>query len=178
MALEYGGCNTDWDGKYAHRHPAHGADEEARRRELLGATVVGRHAALSAALIVTFGLTAGLTYGLSTGDVGRELPRVLAASLAYLQAVWLQAGITVALFGLLPRVVTIVSWIALTVCVLIDLGGELHQVSQLVLNMSPYTHVPKVLISEGSAVPLIWLLCVVALFTAIGLVGFRLRDTD
>src|SRR4030095_4676991 len=46
--------------------------EESGRRELLGATVVGRHAALAAALAVTFGanlvLAALLTLGMPTQD--------------------------------------------------------------------------------------------------------------
>jgi ABC-2 type transport system permease protein len=49
-------------------------DEEAGRRELLGATVVGRHAPLTAALLVTF--TADLLLGavLAAGMVGVGLP--------------------------------------------------------------------------------------------------------
>ena len=47
----------------------------------------------SVVVLVAFGLPAGLTYGLSTGNVGYELSRVLVATLAYLPAVWVVAGI-------------------------------------------------------------------------------------
>lgn len=35
------------------------------------------------------GLTAGLVHGANTGDIGRELPRVLAGALVQLPAIWL-----------------------------------------------------------------------------------------
>jgi ABC-2 type transport system permease protein len=165
------------------------SEEMGMRAEPLLATSVSRvqwasshlvFAALgSAVVLAAFGLTAGLTYGVSTGDVGGELPRVLAASLAYLPAVWVLAGITMALFGLLPRFATFVSWAALAACILLDLGGELHQVSQPVLDISPFTHVPKVLlVSEVSVMPLVWLVAAAAMFAIAGLAGFRRRDLD
>ena len=66
----------------------------------------------SAVLLAAFGLPAGLAYGLSTGNVGYELPRVLVATLTYLPAVWVVAGIAMALYGLVPRL-SFVSWGAL-----------------------------------------------------------------
>ena len=80
--------------------------------------------ALGPAIVLTvFGLTAGLTYGISQGTIADTLPRVLAATLAYLPAAWVLAGITVLLFGLLPRVATFLSWTVLGICLLLDLGG-------------------------------------------------------
>jgi ABC-2 type transport system permease protein len=62
-----------------------------------------------AAALAAAGLAAGLAYGSSTGDVGRQLPRVLGGALVQLPAVWVLAGIAVALFGLLPRLVVAMS---------------------------------------------------------------------
>lgn len=129
----------------------------------------------TAAVLMVFGATAGLTYGVSSGDVGRQLPRVLLAALAYLPALWVLGGITVALWGWRPRL-ALLSWVVLAGCLLIELLGELQQVSQAVLNISPFTHVPKLLVSQASALPLVWLLVVSALFTAVGLVRFQQRD--
>ena len=58
---------------------------------------------------------------------------------------------------------------------LLDLGGELQQVSQAVLNLSPFPHVPKLLVSQASALPLVALAVIAVAFTLVGLVGFRQR---
>ncbi|MEV4754860.1 ABC transporter permease [Micromonospora sp. NPDC049559] len=49
-------------------------DEEAGRRELLGATVVGRHAGLAAALLTTFAANALLGALLALGMTSQDLP--------------------------------------------------------------------------------------------------------
>ena len=132
--------------------------------------VVGPAIALAAA-----GLATGLVHGANTGDVGSEMPRVLAAAMVQLPAVWVLAGIAVALFGLLPRL-TSLSWAALGAFVLLGLFGELLQLDQWLLDISPFTHIPKLPGGEVSAEPLIWLLGVAAVLTIAGMVGFRRRD--
>ena len=67
----------------------------------------GRHIVVLAA----FSVPAGLTYGLSVGNVGYELPRVLAAAMVYLPAIIVMAGIAMALYGL--HRLTFLSWGAL-----------------------------------------------------------------
>jgi ABC-2 type transport system permease protein len=137
----------------------------------------------SAVVLATLGLTAGLTYGLSSSGsaassgagAGYELPQVLAAAMVYLPALWVLIGLTAALFGLLPRLVS-VSWMVLAGCLLLELGRELQLVSQAVLDLSPFTHVPRLLVGQGSATPLIGLAAAALVLTAAGLVGFRRRD--
>ncbi len=126
--------------------------------------------------MMVFGLVAGITYGVSMGNVGNELPRVLLASLAYLPAVWIIAGIAVALFGLLPRL-TIVSWGALVVCLLIEVAGDVKIAGGSLLDISPFTHVPKILAGDGSVLPLAGTGHIVAaVLIAAGLIGFQRRD--
>ena len=129
----------------------------------------------TAALLMTFGLVAGITYGVSMGNVGNELPRIFLASLAYLPAIWIIAGIAVALFGLLPRL-TIVSWGALVVCLLIELSGDIKLAGGSILDISPFTHVPKILAGDGSVLPLAGLIILAAVLIIVGLIGFRRRD--
>jgi len=129
----------------------------------------------TAIVLAAFSLPAGLIYGLSIGNVGYELPRVLAAAMAYLPAIWVMAGIAVALYGLMPRF-TFVSWGALLGIILIELLGKILQVNQSILNISPFTHVPKVLVGEVSVMPLIWLAVVAFALTVIGLIGLRRRS--
>lgn len=122
------------------------------------------------------GLAAGLAYGQSTGDVGRELPRVLVAALAQLPAVWVLTGIVVAFFGLLPRFVGFVSWAILAACVLLEEFGRPLQLSERVLDLSPFAHVPNLPGSDASATPLVWLTLIAVALAAIGLLGVRRRD--
>jgi ABC-2 type transport system permease protein len=129
----------------------------------------------TALLLVGFGLAAGLTYGLSAGTVSREAPRVLGATLAYLPAVWLLGGVAVALWGIAPRLAP-VSWAVLVACLVLELLGELRAVGQPLRNLSPFTHVPRVLTGDSSLVPLAGLLAMTALLTTTGLLRFRQRD--
>jgi ABC-2 type transport system permease protein len=87
------------------------------------------------AVLAALGLTSGLTYGLSSGDVGRELLHVLAATLAYVPAVWVMGAVAAALFGLLPRL-TVGSWAALVLVAFLELGWELQQISQSIYGMA------------------------------------------
>lgn len=129
----------------------------------------------SALLLVVYGLTTGFTYGLTTGDVSYTMPRVLAASLAYLPAILVMAGIAMLLFGWLPRY-TALAWVALAACILIDLASEFKLADQVVLNISPFVDTPKLMIGDGSIWPLAALLVVAAALMALGLIGFRRRD--
>lgn len=127
------------------------------------------------AILIAFGLAAGLSYGLSSGNLGRAMGRIPLATLAYLPAILVMAAVVVALWGLLPRLAQL-AWVVFVGCLLIDLLGELQQASQTVKNLSPFTHVPRVLVSEVSVAPLIWLTTVAVLLMIAGLLRFRHRD--
>lgn len=161
------------------------AEETELRAEPVLATAVSRlrwasshlfFAAVGPAIVLAAaGLTAGATYGLSIGDVGEQLPRVLASAVVQVPAVWVLAGIAVALFGVLPRL-TPLSWAALGAFALLGLFGQLLQLDEWLLDISPFTHIPKLPGGEVSAEPLVWLVGVAAVLCIVGLVGFRRRD--
>lgn len=133
-------------------------------------------AALGTALVLAaFGLGGGLSYGLAVGEFGSQLPRVLLATLAYWPAVVLLGAIAVALWGALPRL-ALLSWAVLVGIVIIDLLGEFGQIEQTVVDLSPLTHVPDLLLGNGSVAPLFWLSALAAALIAIGLVRFHQRD--
>jgi ABC-2 type transport system permease protein len=133
-------------------------------------------AALGPAVVLgAAGLAAGLAYGLSVDHVGQELPRVLAAALVQLPAVWVLAGIAAALFGVLPRFAASVGWGVLAACVLLGQFGELLQLDQWMLDLSPFAHLPKLPGGEVSAAPLVWLTLIAVTLTATGLLGLRRR---
>ncbi|GAB2609837.1 exporter of polyketide antibiotics [Streptomyces capparidis] len=133
-------------------------------------------AALGTVVMLTVaGLAAGLAHGLNSGDLGGELPRLLGAMLAQVPAVWTLVGLSALLFGLLPRYAA-VSWAVLAVVLVIGQFGELLQLDQAVLNLSPFTHVPDLPAADFDTVPLLWLTLLAAALTAAGLGGFRRRD--
>jgi len=134
----------------------------------------------TAALLAVAGVAAGLGYGLRTGSAGPEVARLLGAAMVQLPASLAVAGAAVVLFGLAPRASVAGAWTVVGVVVLIALFGQVLRLSQWVLDVSPFAHVPKL---PGAAVtlhttgaPLLWLgLAAVALATA-GLAGLRRRD--
>ena len=129
----------------------------------------------SVLVLVAFSIPAGLTYGLSAGNIAYELPRLLVATMVYLPAIWVMVGITMALYGLAPRL-SFVSWGALGAFIGVELIGELLKASQSVLNISPFKHVPAVLVSGLSATPLVSLTFVALALIAMGLIGFQHRS--
>jgi ABC-2 type transport system permease protein len=161
------------------------AEETGGRAEPVLGTAVGRlrwagsHLVFSAlgpaAALVAAGLAVGLTHGLNTGDVGRQLPRVLAGAVVQLPAVWSLAAITVVLFGLLPRLAP-VGWGALAACLLLSLVGTTLQFDQWILDISPFAHLPHLPGGELTATPLVILTLLAAVLAAVGLAGLRRRD--
>ncbi|TDB94732.1 ABC transporter permease [Actinomadura sp. 7K534] len=160
-------------------------EETGRRAEPLLATAATRlrwaagHLVFAllgpAAAMAVAGTAAGLAHGLNVGDVGRELPRVLVAALAQLPAVWLVAALALALFGLAPRFTGAV-WAAVGAFIVITMFGPALDLDQWVLNVSPFTHVPKLPGAAFTAVPFAWLVALTAVLSAAGMLGFRRRD--
>ena len=68
------------------------------------------------------------------------------------------------------------SWGALGAFIGVELIGETLQVSQSILNISPFNHVPKVLASGVSLMPLVSLTLLALVLTIAGLVGFQRRS--
>lgn len=162
------------------------AEERARRVDLVLSAPVGRvrlaagHVAAAAGgavvLLVAAGAGAGLGHGLQTGAVGAELPRLVGAALGQLPAVWVVGGLTVALIGLAPRAAA-AAWPALVAFLLIGELGPLLRLPSWVLDLSPFTHLPRwpgpV---QDPVTPLLWTTVVAAALTAAGLAGWRRRD--
>ncbi|UED87437.1 ABC transporter permease [Streptomyces profundus] len=120
------------------------------------------------------GAAAGLAHGLNSGDLG-EVGSVTGAALAQVPAVWTLIGVCALLFGLLPRY-TAVSWAVLLVALVIGQFGDLLKLDQMVLNLSPFSHVPDLPGGAFDATPLLLLLAVAAALTGAGLAGLRRRD--
>ncbi|MEV0948656.1 ABC transporter permease [Rhodococcus sp. NPDC049939] len=161
------------------------AEENAQRLESVTAGPVGRvrlaasHVVLAllgpAIAVVVAGATAGFAYGVSTDDVGGAVPAIVGAALVQIPAIWMLAGVTVFLFGVMPRF-TPVAWAVLVAFLLIFLVGSIAQFPQAVLNLEPFGHTPKLPGEEFQATPILWLLLITAVLIAVGLTAFRRRD--
>jgi len=160
-------------------------EETTQRLEPVLATAVGRLRWALAQLAVTVlgtavllaltGAAVGLVHGVRSDDLSGQLPRVFGAALAQLPAVWVIAALTLLLFGLLPRA-TQAGWGVLTLCVLLGQVGPVLHLPQTVLDLSPFTHTPKLPGGEFAALPLLSLTVLAVTTTAVGLLGFRRRD--
>jgi ABC-2 type transport system permease protein len=121
------------------------------------------------------GVVVGLVHGSRSHDLGGQLPRIFWSAIVQLPAVWVIAGITVALFGLAPRL-AMAAWGLLGVFLLLGELGPLLKLKQWAMDLSPFTHVPKLPGAPMRMMPVGWLVVVAGLLTAVGLAGFRRRD--
>jgi len=84
-------------------------------------------------------------------------------------------GLAVALFGWLPRL-TSLAWAALLLALLLGQLGQLLQLPQWLMDLSPYTHIPLVPTEDVRWTPLIVLTLIAAALIGAGVAGFRRRD--
>lgn len=128
----------------------------------------------SAVVVAAGGLGVGVAYGATTGDAS-EVPRQLGASLVHVPAVWVLVGLTMALFGLVPRAV-LATWGVLVACLTVGLLADALELPDWVVDLSPFEHTPQLPAVDLDVVPIVVLAAVAAGLTAAGLAGFRHRD--
>jgi ABC-2 type transport system permease protein len=128
----------------------------------------------SALLMAAAGLGMGLTYGIATSDVG-QVGRLMGAAVSFVPPLWVLVGLSFAVFGWAPRAVS-VAWVALVACFVIGVFGQLFELSQWAMDLSPFQHVPQMPAESFALAPLLVLTAVAATLLALGFVGFRHRD--
>jgi len=127
-------------------------------------------------ILAASGLGTGLGYALRSGGDGSDVARLVGAGLAQAPAALVLAGIAAALFGLAPKASVAGSWTALGVVVLMLFLGATLQLSGWVLDISPFTHLPKLPGGAVSASSLAWLSIIAVALAVAGLAGLRRRD--
>ncbi|MFD6059358.1 ABC transporter permease [Rhodococcus wratislaviensis] len=160
-------------------------EETAQRGEPVIAGAVGRvRWALShllfavlgpAVAIVVAGVAVGVTYGASVGGIADKLPATVAGALGQLPAIWISAGVAVALFGLLPRLAP-AAWAVYVAFILIFTVGSLAGLPAWVLDLEPFSHLPKLPGGAFDPTPIVWESVIAAALVTVGLIGFRRRD--
>jgi ABC-2 type transport system permease protein len=162
------------------------AEEADGRSELVLTTPVSRlrwgsthllvTAVATAAVLLAGGLGMGLGYGLAISAPGTQLPRLLGAALVQVPASLAVAGVAAAVVGVLPRWSVPAAWTAVAICGFIGVFGPAINLSQWVLDISPFTHTPKLPGGTLAAAPLVWVCAAALVLCAIGVAGLRRRD--
>ncbi|MEU2623628.1 ABC transporter permease [Streptomyces sp. NPDC007157] len=153
-------------------------EETAGRAEPLLACAVGRLRWAAGHLTIAFGgsalimLLAGL--GFAVG-YGREVGPVLGACLVQLPAVWVIGGLALLLYGVAPRL-TPAAWGVAVAVLLIGWVGPALNAPQLVLDLSPFGHLPKLPGGGMAWGPVTILMGLAVLLVGSGLAGLRRRD--
>jgi ABC-2 type transport system permease protein len=129
----------------------------------------------TALLLAIVGVTTGLGAGLTTHNLASQLGNDLTAALLQTPAAWTLAGIAIAVIGLLPGYSGL-AWAAIAIVILIGELGPILRLNHWAMDISPFTHLPKLPGGTITATPIIWLVAIAAALTATGLAAFRRRD--
>lgn len=140
---------------------------------------LGSHVAVavvgSAVILGLAGLGIGLT---ASATLDQDVvPDLLGAALAYLPAVWVTAGLAVALYGLVPRA-TLLVWLVIAYAGLIGSFAAILGLPDWTLDLSPFGHVPALPAVEMAWTPVVVLTAIAVGLIALGLYGFRQRDLE
>ncbi|MFK0106262.1 ABC transporter permease [Streptomyces sp. NPDC091217] len=155
----------------------HGEETSGRAEPLL-AGPVGRLRWAAGHLTIAFGGSALIMLLAAAGfavGYGKEAGPILAACLVQLPAVWVIGGSAVVLYGLAPRLAP-AAWGVAVAVLLIGWVGPALNAPQLVLDLSPFGHLPKLPGGKMAWPPVLTLLALAAVLTAAGLTGLRRRD--
>jgi polyether ionophore transport system permease protein len=161
------------------------SEESAGRAEPVLATATSRTAWLrshvavallgSALLVVASGAATALVRAAAIGDAG-SFGRLFAASLAYVPAVWVLAGVAVAAVGALPRAAAALAWGMVGYVVIVTVFGPGLNWPGWVNDLSPFSWTPLVPVESWTAAAAVGLTAAVAALLALGFGAFRRRD--
>jgi ABC-2 type transport system permease protein len=129
------------------------------------------------ALLLLVGAGMGASAGIALGDFGTRLTDLIMASLVQAPATFVLAGLAVLAFSVLPRRAAGLSWAAFALALIAGpTFGEMLELPQAAMNLSPFTHIPGMPVADFDALPLAALLAVAAALVTVGFVVFRHRD--
>ena len=160
-------------------------EESSGRAEPVLATATSRttwlrsHVAVallgSALLVMLSGAATALVRAAATGDAG-SFGRLFTASLAYVPAVWVVAGVAVAAVGALPRAATALAWAVVGYVVVVTVFGPGLNWPGWVSDLSPFSWTPLVPVESWTATAAAGLAAAVVVLLAVGFGAFRRRD--
>lgn len=160
-------------------------EETAERVSPVLATPVGRTRWLAGHLVFALGgavllllvcgLVTGALHGARIGDLTAGLDKGLLAMAIQIPPVLIMGALAMAIYGWWPRL-SAVAWVALGSALAFGLLGRVLQLPQVLLDLSPYTHMPALPAAEMQWFPVGVELAAAAALVLIGIAGFRRRD--
>jgi ABC-2 type transport system permease protein len=132
----------------------------------------------SVLVMAAAGLGVGVGAGFSLGDFWGWIGRMLKAGVITAPALWIIAAVAVALFGLRPKWTSGGAYGVFGVLIFIAYLGPAVDAGQWFLDLTPFTHIPKVPGGAFEWTPLLWMTGISVVLTAAGLIGFQRRDVS
>ena len=129
----------------------------------------------AALLLLVCGVVTGALHGARIDDLTAGLDKGLLAMAIQIPPVLIMGALAMAIYGWWPRL-SAVAWVALGAALVFGLLGRVLQLPQILLDLSPYTHMPALPTGEMQWVPVTIELAVAAALVLIGVGGFRRRD--
>ena len=159
-----------------------GSDEHDGRTEQVLATATSRSRAFLATLVVgVLGVTwlllvAGLAMAVGVGnDTDHSFGRLVGSALAQAPAVWTVASLAVLCFALRSRWAPL-GWGFVVVFATLGQIGELLRLPDWALDLSPYTHAPRMPLEDFALGPAVVLSVIAAVLLAASWLSYRSRD--
>lgn len=130
----------------------------------------------SAVLMLLLGLSTGIAAAIATHSSFASSWPYIWASLVYVPAIGVFAGVAILCFGFIPRAVVALSWLVMTLALLISQMGALLKMPHWLMQLSPFSHVPAVPSRPMNWAPFLILSAMSVGLLLLGAAGFRRRD--
>lgn len=130
----------------------------------------------SGLILLTLGTATGLGWSMAAGDFS-PFPRVLAMALSKVPPVWAIIGTAALLYGWLPRISSLLSWLILGAWIFTEMLWEVGIVGWSAMQWTPFAYAHYIIpIHELPVVPLVLLAVIAAALSGIGLWRFNNRS--
>jgi ABC-2 type transport system permease protein len=110
-------------------------------------------------------------------DGGLEFGAIYKVALVQIPAMAIMLGIGVFFIGVKPNL-TSITWMYLTFSFLILYLGDLLQLPEWIINISPFSHIPQIPMEEMNYFTITILMIISILFIVLGFIGYRKRDIE
>ncbi|QFG20253.1 hypothetical protein [Actinomadura sp. WMMB 499] len=127
-------------------------------------------------LLVVVAVSAAVAYGAASGDATGQWGMILGGALVRVPAEFVVAGAAVAVFGLAGARARVPMWLIFAVAAVLAPLAMFTDLPRPLLDVSPFTHVREAPAGPVGIAPVLVLLAVAGVLTAVGLLAFRRRD--
>jgi ABC-2 type transport system permease protein len=159
-----------------------GSDERDGRTEQVLATATSRSREFLATTLVALAavtwllLVCGVALALGVGsDTSHSFGRLVASAVSQAPAVWVVVALAVLCFALRSRW-AFLGWAVVVLFGTLGQVGELLSLPEWVLDLSPYTHAPRMPLEDFDLAPAVTLTAIAAVLVGVAWQRYRTRD--